>query len=164
MKEERSDFRIASLPTEFASTVRGGGLDAQGNPGVSRRDSERHQCRQCLTLSLPDETVLLASYRPFPSSQPYAEYGPIFIHQRECEPYVETSAYPPEFPHHTVVIRAYSVSHEIEAATLVGPRRVEDVIAELFENPRVSYLHARNSEYGCFMFRIERAVENSVPS
>ena len=32
-----------------------------------------------------------------------------------------------------------------------------EVIAELLANERVAYLHARNSAYGCFMFRIDRA-------
>ena len=31
-----------------------------------------------------------------------------------------------------------------------------DVIAVIFANERISHIHARNSEYGCFMFRIDR--------
>jgi hypothetical protein len=31
------------------------------------------------------------------------------------------------------------------------------VLAELFADPQVAYVHARNLTYGCYMFRVERA-------
>ena len=124
-----------------------------------RRDSSRHQCRACLRLTEPEEGCILLSYSPFTSDQPYAEVGPIFIHERECRPYEDTREYPAEFPREAVVLRAYNDRDEIEEAAFVGNRPVEEAIASLFENPHVSYLHARNSTYGCFMFRIDRAAD-----
>jgi hypothetical protein len=122
-----------------------------------RRDSSRHQCRACLHLTEPEEGFILLSYSPFASDQPYAEVGPIFIHERECRPYEDTRVYPAEFPREAVVLRAYDDREEIEDAEYVGNWPVDHAIARLFESPRVSYLHARNSTYGCFMFRIDRA-------
>ncbi|MEO7917921.1 MAG: DUF1203 domain-containing protein [Thermoanaerobaculia bacterium] len=126
-----------------------------------RRDDARHQCRSCLRLTEPGEGFLLLSYRPFASDQPYAESGPVFIHERRCVPYEEASAYPSEFPRREVVLRAYNAQDEIEAAERVGERRVEDVIAGLVENSRVAYIHARNAAYGCYMFRIDRGMASS---
>jgi hypothetical protein len=40
---------------------------------------------------------------------------------------------------------------------LVGDRAVEDVIASLFENTEVKFLHARTATVGCYIARIERA-------
>ena len=40
---------------------------------------------------------------------------------------------------------------------LVGDRAVEDVIASLFENNGVTFLHARTATLGCYIARIERA-------
>ena len=100
---------------------------------------------------------MLIAHRPFSSTQPYAETGPIFIHERECAPYEDASVYPSEFPRDAVVLRAYSDTDEIVGAELVDDRRVEDIIAVLLESPGVAFLHARNAAYGCFMFRIERA-------
>ena len=154
MKE--NTFRVSPLSEDFVREIRSTRKDRRGNGVSVRSDPGRHQCRACLTLTEPGERHLLLSYTPFASDHPYAETGPIFIHERECEPHA-CGGYPPEFPHHDVALRAYTEADEIADARLVGPDRVEDVIAGLFENASVSYIHARNGGYGCFMFRIDRA-------
>lgn len=152
---EKNDYRFVAIPSEFAASTRRSA--AAGRPSViPRRDAEPHQCRHCLTLSEPGETVLLASYCPFSSDQPYAERGPIFVHERECARYDRELEYPAQFPRRSAVIRAYDASDAMVAAEAVGDRRAESVIEKLFADPRVAYLHARNVAEGCFMFRIER--------
>ena len=151
-------FRISPLPAGFVERVRSGMRDDAGHTLSVRRDESRHQCRSCLRLTEPGEGFILLSYTPFTTDQPYAEAGPIFIHERPCSPYVEASAYPAEFPRREVVLRAYNAADEIEAAERVGERRIEDVIAEVVGNPRVAYVHARNATYGCYMFRIDKGA------
>ena len=121
------------------------------------RDGSPHQCRSCLSLSDPDEAVLLFSHRPFDRAQPYAEVGPVFIHERECLPYGATRTYPPTSPRRAVVLRAYDEQDRIVGAREVLDRCVEEVIDELFADPSTRYLHARNLGYGCYMFRVDRA-------
>jgi hypothetical protein len=150
-------FRISPLSPDLTSRIRREMKDDFGHALSVCRDASRHQCRACLHLTEPEEGFILLSYSPFTSDQPYAEIGPIFIHERECRPYGETEEYPAEFPREDAVLRGYSAKDEIEGAAFVGKRPVEHAIARLFENPRVSYLHARNSTYGCFMFRIDRS-------
>jgi hypothetical protein len=150
-------FRVVPLDAELARRVRKTRLDVAGNAVQARRDAARHQCRLCLTLTAPEEPYLALSHQPFDSPGPFAERGPVYLHERECEPYRDASVYPPEFPRREVVLRAYGHDHEIEDARLPGERPVEDVIAELLADERVAYLHARNAAYGCFMFRIDRA-------
>lgn len=157
MNETAAPFRISPLPLEFARRVRAEMKDDDGHPLFVRHDASPHQCRACLELSKPGEGVLLVSFTPFVSDHPYAETGPVFIHERACTPYEKERVYPPEFPRHEVVLRAYNEKEEIEAAERVGSREVEEVISELLANPRVATLHARNTTYGCFMFRIDRA-------
>lgn len=107
-------------------------------------------------MSHPNEGVILLAHRPFESNQPYAETGPIFVHERPCQPYNDSFTYPPEFPRSAVVLRAYSNEDRIVGAEAVGERVVETVIEEILANPAVEYIHARNLGYGCFMFRINR--------
>ncbi|HKC23687.1 MAG TPA: DUF1203 domain-containing protein [Thermoanaerobaculia bacterium] len=149
-------FRIVPFSPDLAARIRATRRDAAGRPVLVRTDGERHQCRACLELTEPGEAVLLLSHRPFPSEQPYAETGPIFIHERPCVPSSGGASYPAEFPRHHVVLRAYSESDEIVDAELVGEARVEDVIARLLARREIAYLHARNDGYGCYMFRVER--------
>ena len=157
MSTPRDTFRISPLPNDFTSRVRREMKDDLGHALSVRRDLSRHQCRACLHLTEPDEGVILLAYSPFTTDQPYAEVGPIFIHERDCRPYEDTREYPAEFPCDAVVLRAYNERDEIEDAEYVGNWPVDQAIARLFENPCVGYLHARNSTYGCFMFRIDRA-------
>lgn len=154
-------YRFVAIPSEFAAGARASFRDgARGL--VPRRDGERHQCRHCLTLSEPEEPVLLASYSPFssdtPADNPYAERGPIFVHERSCERYAREFEYPAEFPKRGAVLRAYDAADGLLAAEAVGDRRVEDVIEKLLADPRAAYLHARNLAEGCFMFRVDRAT------
>jgi hypothetical protein len=144
-------YRIVAVPSAFADAVRSGRI-----PSVPTLDGGRHQCRHCLTLSTPDETVLLASYSPFGTEQPYAERGPVFVHERPCARYAE-DAYPPDFPKRRAVIRAYDSGERLRDARVVGDADVENVIAELLAGPETAFLHARNVAEGCFMFRIEPA-------
>jgi hypothetical protein len=151
-----STYRIIPLAYDIATAARASRVDEFGNQLSVLRDSNPHQCRVCLKLSKPDEGVILIAHRPFASKQPYAETGPVFIHERECTPYTDVRNYPVEFPHHDVVLRAYDEGDRIVDAEVVGERQVERVIADLFENQAITYMHARNLAYGCFMFRIER--------
>lgn len=152
-----SCFRVDALPREVAQEARQTQRDSFGNALSVLRDGQPHQCRVCLQLSLSNEGVILLAYRPFSFSQPYAEVGPVFIHERDCEPYRDVGAYPPEFPRNAVVLRAYNDQDQIVGAQAVGERRIEDVITEMFDDQGTAYLHARNLGYGCFMFRINRA-------
>jgi hypothetical protein len=151
-----STFKIVPLPSTVASLARESRRDEFGNLLSILRDGERHQCRSCLSLSQPDEGVILLSYQPFASQQPYAEIGPIFIHERDCQLYANLHTYPQDFPRNAVVLRAYNDADQIVAAEPVLERRVEDVIAEMLNDETIAYLHARNLGYGCYMFRVER--------
>ncbi len=152
----QTNFQIRPLSPEVAKAARKTRVDRFGNPLTVLRDGNPHQCRVCLTMSKSDEGVILLAYRPFESNQPYAETGPIFVHERTCQPYDNYSTYPPEFPRSAVVLRGYSSEDRIVGAEAVGQRVVEDVIREMFANPAIEYIHARNLGYGCFMFRINR--------
>ncbi len=150
-------FRIVPLAAGLADQARRARVDAFGHALAERRDAERHQCRSCLRLTEPFEAYLALLHRPFERPQAFAESGPVYLHARACEPYAQAGEWPAEFPREQVVLRAYGADDEIADARFVGRRPVEQVVAELLAEPRTAYLHARNSTYGCYMFRVERA-------
>jgi hypothetical protein len=152
----KPSFRVVPLAASLASTIRSTRRDAAGRAVLEWRDGERHQCRACLELSKENETVLLASLTPFETVQPYAETGPVFVHERDCAFSQPADAWPAEFPR-SPVLRAYSADDRIVDAALVADRPVEDAVRELLAREDVAYLHARNAAYGCYMFRVERA-------
>jgi hypothetical protein len=74
---------IVCLPVaeSEARHFQAGGLDAYGlKPERHRSDGNGIPCRHCLRNVEAGEDYLVLAYRPFPSLQPYAETGPIFLH------------------------------------------------------------------------------------
>ncbi len=150
-------FRVMPLDPALVRRMRGGGVDVRGAEATVRRDASPHQCRSCLRLTAPDEEYLLFSHRPFTLDSAYAEVGPIFIHRRECEPYAPGAGYPAEMPRKTATLRAYGETDQIVDAEVVTDGDTDSAIDRLLADPQVAYLHARNADWGCYIFRIERA-------
>lgn len=66
------------IPTATARAYQSGGLDANGQrPEHHISDGNGNPCRHCLKM-IPKGAEMLA-HRPFPTAQPYAEIGPIFL-------------------------------------------------------------------------------------
>jgi len=93
---------------------------------------------------------------------PFNQPGPIFINAEEVEPYTDIHKFPPRiksdkknFP---LTLIGYSENQEMNFTKLVGNNDVDEMIDEIFRNDKdIAYLHARNSEAGCFICKIERA-------
>jgi hypothetical protein len=150
-------FHIQAIPPAIVERILARGVDDHGNSVSIVVDEGGSPCRHCLRDASPGERLALFAYRPFESSGAYAEVGPIFVHADGCAPYAEPNRYPQGFAHRRLLFRAYNGDGAIEDALLQGERDPQAVIAELFSNPLVRFVHARNVAYGCYMFRIDRA-------
>lgn len=79
---------VRGIDSEFVNQVRNGGNDANGQRALSTKAvGLANPCRHCLQLIAEGDDKLVLAYRPFSAPQPYAEVGPIFLHQRECPRY-----------------------------------------------------------------------------
>jgi hypothetical protein len=151
--------RFIALPTEDVRALQAGGPDAHGQtPERLISDGGGVPCRHCLTRVAKGEPYLVLAYRPFPSDQPYAETGPIFLHAEPCQRFEDTEAVPeilterPEF-----VMRGYDERDRIvyeTCAVVPGDRILEDAV-RLLEMPRVEYLHVRARSSTCYQCRVE---------
>lgn len=153
-------LRVLPLDLELAARIRSRRVDDFGGCVESRSDPDRHQCRVCLRMTEPYEEYLLFSHSPFVQRTPYSERGPIFIHARDCEPYTETDEFPEEFPR-DIVLRAYDTAGSIVEAELSRGDDLEQLASAILARPGVSFVHARNRTYGCFMFQFEAASRGS---
>jgi hypothetical protein len=115
-------------------------------------------CRVCLRISTQPEPLILLSYQPLADTNPYAEIGPIFIHERECTPYETRDAFPPDFTTRTLVLRAYDTQGCIYDATVAAPGEGARVAAEFLSLPEVAEVHVRHVSYTCFDFKIVRGL------
>lgn len=152
-------LRIQGIPTQHAAAFRAGAGDANGQPALSMAaEGQGNPCRHCLGLIREGERKLVLSYRPFDAPQPYAESGPIFLHERDCERY-EAEALPAWFSHlEPAIIRGYDENDWIvyETGSVVSGGDLEVRCKRILSRSDVAYVHIR-SKFNCFQCRVERA-------
>ncbi|MGQ2902296.1 MAG: DUF1203 domain-containing protein [Neoaquamicrobium sediminum] len=154
-------IRFVAMPTEQARAYQRGAPDAYGNPPERRvSDGSGIPCRHCLRHVAAGEDYLTFAYRPFPTPQPYAETGPVFLHAAECERAPEGDVLSPMFratPDY--ILRGYSADDRIVYGTggVVATHKICGRAHEIFEREDVAYVHMRSARNNCYQLRIERA-------
>jgi uncharacterized protein DUF1203 len=155
-------MRIVALDSELVKGLRNGGPDANGHR------PERHisagggmmPCRHCLTDIEAGQPYLILAHRPFPSLQPYAEQGPIFLHAESCPRYAESECLPAMFLERKhYLIRGYGKDDRIVygTGTIVAPAAMADAARDMFADQRVAYIHVRSASNNCYQCRIDRS-------
>jgi hypothetical protein len=156
---EKLCLQVSGVPTAVAERIRLTLADDFGNPLKVTQSQEPVPCRHCLQLTRPGEDVILFAYCPFETSGPYAEVGPVFIHARACTAYECPESLPADFSGRQRLFRAYNKAGEIVDARPAEPAKHMEVVQDLFADREVSYIHSRSPTYGCFTYRVQRAME-----
>ena len=150
---------VQGIPSEYAKSMRAGELDANGQVALKRTaEGSANPCRHCLQLISPGDSMLILAYRPFDGLQPYAEVGPVFLHERECQRY-EGDSLPVWFQHlQPGLVRGYGHDDWIryETGNVLPGKELEEAVRRILASPQVAYVHIR-SKYNCFQCRVDRA-------
>ncbi|QTN21442.1 DUF1203 domain-containing protein [Rhizobacter sp. AJA081-3] len=150
---------VRGIDSDIVSLVRKGGEDANGQRAVrAKAVGLANPCRHCLQLIAEGDDKLVLAYRPFSRLQPYAEVGPIFLHQRACKRY-EAEGLPVWFAYlQPALIRGYGHDDWIryETGNVVAGSELGAECERILSNPDVAYVHIR-SKYNCFQCRVDRA-------
>jgi hypothetical protein len=158
----RSAFRVYPIPPATLAGVRLAGRDQFGNELIPIVDDGGSPLRCCLRRSTPGEVLYLIAYCPFSRPGPYAERGPVFVHASACPGYTEHDVYPAgyrDWP--PMIFRPYRYDPErncdviaYEAIKMGDGIVAESLIASMFADPTIDFIHTRNVNAGCFMFTI----------
>lgn len=150
---------VRGLETTLVQALRTGGPDAHGQPALAvPAEGTGNPCRHCLGLIAAGQTKLVLAYRPFGQAQPYAETGPIFLHQAACERY-EAGSLPGWMAHlQPALVRGYGADDWIryETARVLPGHDLDAACRQILADPAVAYVHIR-SKFNCFQCRVERA-------
>jgi hypothetical protein len=150
---------IRGIPTHEVERIRRGGPDANGQPALHRiAEGVANPCRHCLGLITEGDGKLVLAYRPFDTLQPYAESGPIFLHERECERY-ESDVLPAWFDFMDLaIVRGYDADHWIryDTGNVVAGPALTAACRAILDDETVAYVHVR-SKFNCFQCRVDRA-------
>ncbi len=155
-----TDLQITPIPTAHAEALWAGGPDFHGAPPERHvSDGDDVPCRHCLREVAAGEPYLVLSFCPFPTPQPFAEVGPIFLHAEPCAAYRTGGELPAMYRGGEArIVRGYGQDDRIIYGTgkVVAPEEITAYAADLLTRPAVAYLHVRSSTNNCFAFRIDR--------
>jgi hypothetical protein len=155
-----SPIHYTAMPSADAEHFWNGGSDAYDRaPELNTSDGPGHPCRHCLENIDAGETFLVLAYRPFPSLQPYAETGPIFLHAAPCPRYSCDEALPPILSSPDYIVRGYGHDDRIVYGSgAVTP--IEEITTRahgLLSRDDIAYVHVRSARNNCYQCRIDRA-------
>lgn len=149
---------VRGIDSAWVQAMRRGEADANGQPALRETASGgANPCRHCLGLIAEGEGKLVLAHRPFDRPQPYAETGPIFLHEKACEHY-DADHLPAWFAHlQPALIRGYGHDDWIryETGQVVPGHALATTCEEILADPAVAYVHIR-SKFNCFQCRVER--------
>ena len=153
---------FSGMPSGVAAAYRAGAPDANGQaPERKISDGDGVPCRHCLGYVEAGAPYLVLGYRPFPAPQPYAETGPVFLHEDACPAYDPAQGLPPRNRNskNQQILRGYDVDDRIVYGTgmVVEADSIEREAAAMLARADVAYVHMRSATNNCFTLRIDRA-------
>ena len=154
--DEMNSIRVAAIPTRTAEIVRATlKSPGYGHPAHIEVAGGYGPCRHCLCdFRIGEEKRILFTYDAFYGHEPLPLPGPIFIHAEPCQRYPEESGFPEDARAHRLTVIAYGDGRQVQAEEHVRNGEVEEVVNRLLANPNARYLHVRDTEAGCYDFRI----------
>lgn len=152
-------YAVTSLPAEpFAPlfSMDDKALAARGARRMIADAPVGFPCRVSLDDARPGETVILVNYEHQPAPTPFRASHAVFV--REGVQAVATvDVLPPALGRRLLSLRAFDENGMMIAADIIDGAEANGLIAQLFENPQVAYLHAHYAKWGCYAARIDRA-------
>lgn len=152
-------IRFTPIPTETVRAYQSGAPDANGqSPERHISDGGGNPCRHCLGMIPKGAAMLVLAHRPFPSPQPYAEIGPIFLCADPCTA-GGGSTTPTMLDSLNYIVRGYDADDRIVYGTgAVTPTdQIAKSAAQVLADPSIAYVHVRSAHYNCYHVRIDRA-------
>ncbi|MDO7840859.1 DUF1203 domain-containing protein [Sphingomonas immobilis] len=114
-------------------------------------------CRITLEDAEPGEDLLLVNYEHLPVATPYRSAHAIFVREGAEVAARYEDAVPAQFARRLLSVRAFDAAGMMRDADVVDGRALEPLIARMFGDPAVAYLHVHNAKPGCFAGRVDRA-------
>ena len=157
-------YRVIAIPSKVADLVRSTMKSPRyGHPAHTEVAAGHGPCRHCLRdFRVGQESRILFTYDPFFGLESLPLPGPIFIHAEPCEQFSETGGFPKDARHHRLTLAAYGEKRRLIAEDHIENGDVEPAIQELLTAGPVKYIHVRDTEAGCYDFRIEPMLIDQV--
>jgi hypothetical protein len=152
-------YAVTSLPAEpFAPlfSMDDETLAAHGARRVVADVAHGFPCRVSLDDAEPGETLVLVNYEHQPAPTPFRASHAVFVRENAA-PVATVDAMPPALRRRLLSLRAFDANDMMVAADIVEGTEAGTLIARMFADPGIAYLHAHYAKWGCYAARIDRA-------
>lgn len=153
------EFRITGLAADPFH-----GLYGLSDAELAQRGVRRYRVDE--TPGFPDrvslrdvdvgEHVLLLNHVSQPANSPYRASHAIFVHEGARETYDRANEIPEMMRRRLLSLRGFDAAGMIVDADIVEGAAIEPLIARLFVNPAIAYIHVHFAKRGCYAARIDR--------
>lgn len=155
-----SSLHFQPITTDQVIDFQNGALDFNSQmPEHHTSTGFGNPCRHCLSDIDAGEPMLLLSYLPFKTIQPYAEKGPILLHANACKAWGNTGDIPSAISdRETLIIRGYDKGERIVGGTgrVIASKDFEKECLKTFANNDVTHIHVRSATNNCYFCKVER--------
>ncbi len=154
-------YRVVAVGDPIASAVRKTlRSPGYGHPAHTEVATGYGPCRQCLrTFVVGSDRRILFTYDPFYGTGKLPLPGPVFIHEHDCQRYPEDAGFPVDLLSHRLTLNAYGRGQRLVAQSYVSNGDAEPELQRLLQDHEVAYIHVRDTDAGCYDFRIERTSD-----
>jgi hypothetical protein len=104
----------------------------------------------------PGQSVILVNYTHQPADSPYRSSHAIFVREGAEEPFDRVDEVPGSMRIRLLSLRAFDAKGMMLDADVIEGREIETVVARMFADPDVAYIHVHNAKRGCYAARIDR--------
>lgn len=152
-------FRIRGLPAEpFAElfSLPGEALAARGAVRRTADHAPGFPCRISLTDAAVGDEVILTHYEHHPVDSPFRSSHAIYVRAGE-RTFDAVDEVPTMLRSRLLSLRAFDAHGMLLDADVADGVEVEALIARLFAEARVAYIHIHFARPGCYAALVERA-------
>jgi hypothetical protein len=151
-------FRITGLPADKFQPLFAMSDDELKHHGALRltADGPGYPCRVSLTDAAPGDELILVHYEHQDADTPFRASHAIYVRPGE-ERYDAIAEIPAQLRKRLLSIRAFDAKGMMLEADVADGTAVEPVIAHMFGNDKVAYLHLHYARQGCYAARVDRA-------
>ncbi len=132
-------------------------LAARGVKRVVSTSPHGFPCRITLEDVQPGEPLLLLNYEHLPVDTPYRSRHAIFVRDGAMAAARFTDTVPEQLATRLLSVRAFDADDMMTDAEVIDGTALDPLIARMFADPAVAYLHVHNAKRGCFAARVDRA-------
>ena len=100
--------------------------------------------------------LLLVSYDPWTTDSPYRQAGPVFVHERDCEPWTGDEL-PEQLTSRLLSVRVIDHQGMQIAGEVVPGSELAVELERRLCNTETAFVHLHNAGPGCFAARVDRA-------